>query len=105
MQSSIYLGIIYLDEVQNIRMIEDLGGSLATQYFLVPFRSTEEVKVLKIESPNVGNGRKYLLGNVKVSINNHECFLVLAPAKELNLTAESADFKEISANFILGLHC
>ena len=25
MQSSIYLGIIYLDEVQDIRMIEDLG--------------------------------------------------------------------------------
>ena len=49
MQSSIYLGIIYLDEVQDIRMIEDLGGSLATQYFLVPFRSTE-VKVLKIQS-------------------------------------------------------
>ena len=94
MQSSIYLGIIYLDEVQDIRMIEDLGGSLATQYFLVPFRSTEEVKVLKIQSRQmsgiVGNTIK---GNVKVSLSNHECFLVHAPAKELNLTAESADFE------------
>ena len=53
MQSSIYLAIIYLDEVQDIRMIEDLGGSLATQYFLVPFRLTEEVKVLKIQSPQM----------------------------------------------------